>query len=135
MNIITELESYGCGVESKDGQLIVTGGRALPPPIVEKVREAKQDILAALGRDESARSAGFITLVRGEMYERQLNNRSHLFVGINGAGAWECWRETWNALGRVSAYHTVIASGDFATVLERARSYVGYIKLKGAANS
>lgn len=53
-----------------------------------------------LSEDEKARSAGFLPLLSGEVYMRQISPYSHIFIQLKEDGKWYAWRETFDTRGR-----------------------------------
>lgn len=126
-DLIRELEHYGAFVEIEGSQLKLIRGKLLSPSLLDKIRAHKGEIIELLSKDQKARSAGFLSLHIGTVYERQYSPASHVFV-ILEAGKWSSHRETWSQ-GRSQSvsYKQIAERVSFDRALLKAKQYIGYV--------
>lgn len=92
---IREAEAAGALVTMEGEQLKLIRGTLLPAALLDKLRTSKAEILEVLKRNQKAKESGFLTMMIGEAYERQVSDNGHVFVIRNESGKWDAWRESW----------------------------------------
>jgi hypothetical protein len=125
--IIYEVETSGVALGLEGNELRLVRGKTLPPPLLDKIKTHKSEIVDLLDRDRKARDAGFLPLCSGEVYERQIQEHSHVFVMKNEDG-WTASRESWKK-GRVRSVSTqeFLRKGSFDLALMKAKQYVDFM--------
>lgn len=127
---IHEVESAGAVVEIEGEQLKLIRGKLLSPSLLELVKANKAEVIEILTRDQKARSAGFIPLLSGEVYERQFSLTSHVFVMME-LNKWNAHRETWEKGKIQSVSQKRIATGvSFDMALLKAKQYISFVTKK-----
>ncbi|WP_257349069.1 hypothetical protein [Pseudalkalibacillus decolorationis] len=108
-------------------QLRIKRGKSLPPSLLQKVKENKQNIIETMTRDNSAKLNGFLIGLSGKLYTKSLNHRSNVYIEQIG-DKWEAWRESYQKGQRISTKS--IATGTFDEVIEKAKSYFEFMERK-----
>lgn len=127
--LIREAEAAGAIVTMDGEQLKLVHGKLLPAPLVEKMKLNKPGILEVMKRDLEAKAAGFLTLLSGEVYQRQISYNSLVFIALNDSGKWYAWRESWSRQEQATACKSVsskdIVNGlIFDHVMFKAKQYI-----------
>lgn len=128
VQIICEIESASASVAMEGEQLKLVRGKLLSTSLLDLVRANKAEVIEVLTRNKNAKEEGFLSLVSGEVYERQYSPTSHVFI-IMESNYWNAHRETWQQGKKDSAsYNQIVKRVSFDMALLKARQYIEYFK-------